>query len=132
MKSEQVNQNGVLQSVYRQLLNMASLKLLLAAPSMLLHALTEPTTDTNDCNPCMPTSRSQHDKALCSLFTHTHRKRTDMRLIVGKPMGEGLGKVGASETRWSFQTQCCPSPVLSRTASVLYTVSAGVTVITDI
>ena len=45
--------------------------LLLAAPSVPVHALTEPTTEAKRLQPCMPASRSQHDKALRSSFTRT-------------------------------------------------------------
>ena len=52
-------------------LMLTRLNLLLAAPSVPVHALTEPTTEAKRFQPCMPTSRSQHDKALRSSFTCT-------------------------------------------------------------
>ena len=67
---EQVEQNGVLQS-FQSVIDLGSPNLLLAAPSMPVHDLTEPTTEAKQLQPCMPTSRSQHDKALCSSFTRT-------------------------------------------------------------
>ena len=77
---EQVDQNGVF-SLFSPSLTMAGPNLLLAAPSMPVYTLAEPATEAKHLQPCMPTSRSQHDKALCSLFTHVHGMRTDGRRL---------------------------------------------------
>ena len=67
---EQVDQNGVLQN-FSLSLTLARPNLLLVAPSVPVHTLTEPTTEAKLLQPCMPTSRSQHNKALCSSFLRT-------------------------------------------------------------
>ena len=81
----------------------------------------------------MLTSSSQLDKALHSLFTHMHGMRTDRQLLESaKVNGKREVKVGVVQAKLSFQTLCRLSPVHSRTASVLYTASAGVNVMTNI
>lgn len=75
---EQVDQNAW--CVHSRSLTLESPNLVLAAPYRwhCMHALTEPRTETKQYNLiCMPTSRSQHNKALCS--ARAHSKRTDMR-----------------------------------------------------
>ena len=65
---EQVDQNGVL---VWSVIDLASVIVLLASPQVPLHALTEPMTETKTIATLYALHRSQHNKALCILFTRS-------------------------------------------------------------
>ena len=67
---------------FSQSLNLASQNLLLAAPSVPMHALTEPTTEAKRLQPCTYTYQQVPAQQGTAQFIHTHTgMRTDRWLL---------------------------------------------------